>query len=131
MGILRVNDRGLLSHLADAGEARAAFESGAQLGELIRRADGVHFDAGIWQIPHVAGEMQALRKALCKVAEAHTLHNSRDQESSRLFRVSHKLRNCSREPLLAAGAFGSGDCWITPASGRDLRFAVSFSGLLD
>src|ERR1700730_11334129 len=97
--VLRVDERGLFPDIAHAGEPRAALQSSAKLGKLIGCADGVDFDTGVRQIAHVAAEMQTFRGVLCKVAEAHALHNSRDKESLRLLRVGHKLRNCSRDRL--------------------------------
>src|SRR5437879_744748 len=95
--VIRIDGRLLFLDLADAGAPRAAFQCGAELGELLRRADGVGFHAAVRQISRVAVELQALRGALREIAEADPLHISGDEVTPGLFELAHKTVNCSRE----------------------------------
>lgn len=95
--ILRVYRRIFFFYFAYAGKAWTALERGAKLRELLRRADGVGFDAAVAEIAHVAAQSQTPGFASSEEAEADALDKSGDEEALGLFRVSHKLRNCSRE----------------------------------
>jgi hypothetical protein len=61
------------------------------------RANSVRFHATVASIANVAAQIQPPGFNLREIAEAHTLHESGDKESLCLFRVSHKLWNCSRD----------------------------------
>src|ERR1700730_13419645 len=97
VGIIRIDGRLLFGDFADACAPRPAFEGGAELGELLGRADGVGFDPAVRQIFCVAAQVQALRGVLSKIAEADTLHDSGDDVTPGLFVLTHKAVNCSRE----------------------------------
>ena len=71
--------------------------NGTQLGELVRRADGVCLDAAIRQISRIAVYLQAFRGAQREIAEADTLYISRDEVTFGLFVLSHKAVDCNRE----------------------------------
>jgi hypothetical protein len=106
---------------------RTTLERGSKPGKLRGRSDGVRFDAAVAQIAHVAPEIQALGFALGEKAEAHALHKSGDKEALCLFRVRHKLQNCSRD----ARSIPNGRCHAVPGDKlRKLEVCVAICGKL-
>ncbi len=95
--VIRIDGRVLFFYFADGGAPGAAVENGAELRKLVRRADGVDFDAAVRQISRVAVQLQAFGGALCEIAEADALHISRDEVALGLFVLTHKTVDCSRE----------------------------------
>jgi hypothetical protein len=93
----RVGLRFLFSNARYAGKSWSAFERPLHRVQLLGRADREDFDSTIEEISGVTADVQLLRFALDKKAEAHSLHGSRDEIALGLFLVVHKLRNCSRD----------------------------------
>jgi hypothetical protein len=89
-------------YVANTGKARAAFEDGAQLRELLRGSGCKNFHAAIAQISYVATQMQFLRSTLRKIAKTHTLHGAGYEVPLDLECIAHETRNCSRDPRVFA-----------------------------
>jgi hypothetical protein len=72
-------------------ERRGPSSRRAKLRELLRRADGVGFDAAVAQIANEAAETEALGFGDGEETEADSLHAAGDEEASCFFCVVHKL----------------------------------------
>jgi hypothetical protein len=86
----------LFGNIRHMARKRSAPQLEAKVVQLIRCADRIRLDSAIAQISDVTTESQSFRRTLRKVAEADTLHRSRDEEALRLFCLCHKPENCSR-----------------------------------
>ncbi len=63
----------------DFGQPGSPLEAPAELIDLFRLADGVHFDASVSKIANVAGNAQLGGRALGEKPEADALHASADE----------------------------------------------------
>jgi hypothetical protein len=84
-------------YVANTCKARAAFEDGAQLRELLRGSGCKDFHTAIAQISYVAAQMQFLRSILRKITKTHTLHGAGYEVPLDLECIAHGTRNCSRD----------------------------------
>jgi hypothetical protein len=69
----------LLFNMADIGPAGALVEQGEVLGEQVRGADGVDFDAAVVEVAGVTPDAHPVGVVLGEVAVADPLHAAADQ----------------------------------------------------
>ncbi len=100
----RVDVGVFFAYLAHRRKARTAFQDGAKLRKLLRRANGENFYAAIAQIAYETGQLEFFGGVLREIAKPHTLHGAGHEVPLGLFRIAHGTRNCNRDAQFSGAA---------------------------